>query len=366
MENSTQVQIAPPEKNHKRTKSSVLKSIVAPLNHKRTLSTGQTLSSPTTSENPRPRTEDSERALPILPPHYSHKIQPLAESNNNGDRHKTFQENSIAVSDTPDIHRKPKKSKSSTNLSAFLSRPRSSKSPKKEEVRLARDKENQTPPGSSYTPPTPIWAQFASQTAQDVGPLTEYSTVERWSIDDGVVLYTPKENSPSQQRDSQDSCQTRRPKSAFVPTGPTVASFTETVSKLQKTNGQRLDNLTSPHRPGEQQVDTNTEETAKRRSNDVASTRRRGAKEGEEESSQLESNKTKSGSRVMAAVVAWNGKAKESILEEKDVKLDSQAIESAFEILLVLLSVLSVTVIVLISIGFEECSPQHERQNAIP
>ena len=369
MANSTQVQSVTPGKHHKRTKSSVLKSIVAPLNHKRTPSTGLTLSSPTKSENPRPRTEDSERALPLLPPDRPFKIQPLAESNNNGDRHKLSQENSIAVSDTPDIHRKPKKSKSSTNLSALLSRPRSSKSPKKEEVRLAKDKENQTPPSSSYTPPTPIWAQFASQTAQDIGPFTELSAVERWNIDDGVALYTPKEYSPSKQRDSQDGSQpalTRRPKSAFVPAGPTVASFTATVSKLQKISGDRLDNLSQLAAHNVFDVQPSIEETVQRRSDDDASTRRSGVKEGEEESSQSESNKTKSGSRVMAAVVAWNGKAKESILEEKEVKLDSQAIESAFEILLVLLSVLSVTMIVLTSIGFEECSPEHERQNAIP
>lgn len=64
---------------------------------------------------------------------------------------------------------KPKKSKSATNLAGLLSRPKSMKSLKKqseEAARLAKDKENRTPPSSvtaeSMAPP-PIFAQFTRQ-----------------------------------------------------------------------------------------------------------------------------------------------------------------------------------------------------------
>ncbi|KAK2060706.1 GTPase binding protein Rid1 [Colletotrichum caudatum] len=70
---------------------------------------------------------------------------------------------------------KPKKTKSSTNLTGFLSRPRSTmslnKNPKEEEEegrRSAKDKENRTPPSSTSSadmtgPAPPIYAQFCSQ-----------------------------------------------------------------------------------------------------------------------------------------------------------------------------------------------------------
>ncbi|GKT46431.1 GTPase-binding protein rid1 [Colletotrichum spaethianum] len=69
---------------------------------------------------------------------------------------------------------KPKKTKSSTNLTGFLSRPRSTISLNKtlskeeEERRQAKDKENRTPPSSTSSadmtgPAPPIYAQFCSQ-----------------------------------------------------------------------------------------------------------------------------------------------------------------------------------------------------------
>jgi len=66
---------------------------------------------------------------------------------------------------------KPKKTKSSTNLTGLLSRPRSTKNLHKlatdDAIRDAKDKENRTPVNSSAVDlasmPTPIFAQFSSQ-----------------------------------------------------------------------------------------------------------------------------------------------------------------------------------------------------------
>ncbi|KAK6223765.1 GTPase binding protein Rid1 [Colletotrichum tabaci] len=74
---------------------------------------------------------------------------------------------------------KPKKTKSTTNLAGFLSRPRSTMSLNKnskeeEERRQAKDKENRTPPSSTSSadmtgPAPPIYAQFCSQDLGNTG-----------------------------------------------------------------------------------------------------------------------------------------------------------------------------------------------------
>lgn len=79
---------------------------------------------------------------------------------------------------------KPKKSKSATNLAGLLSRPKSTKNLKKqaeEAARLAKDKENLTPPSSvaaEFTaPPPPIFAQFTtSRVLAEQRPSSEASS----------------------------------------------------------------------------------------------------------------------------------------------------------------------------------------------
>jgi hypothetical protein len=93
---------------------------------------------------------------------------------------------------------KPKKTKSSTNLAAMFGKGRRDKSPVKE----SRDKENTTPPRTSYAqapPRTPIWAEFSSQqevTTTSKVPLND----QRRSVEDEIALYTPQDYSPTKQR----------------------------------------------------------------------------------------------------------------------------------------------------------------------
>ena len=373
MADVTHIQTESIGNTHKRTKSSVLKAIVAPLNHKRSPSVGLSLNSVTKTENRRSYAEGSERAVLALPLDCPHRSQPLAESNNNEDRHNSRQINSIEVFESSDKQRKPKKSKSSTSLSALLSRPKSSKSPKKQEqeVQLATDKENHTPPGSSYAPPTPIWAQFASQTVQDVEPTKDIAAAKRWSIEEVVAPYTSNEYSPLKQKNFHCYGQptlARRPDPSSGYSGSSMKPITDTVSKLQNRSVERLDKLVSQDDHNEQRVHISKEETVDQRVGDTLLSRPFSEKAAEDKGSKPEANKAKCGSRVMAAVVAWNGKTKDSVLEEKEVKevkVDTPAIESAFENLLVLLPVISVLTTVLILTGLEECSPKHERQDEI-
>ncbi|KAI3545788.1 GTPase binding protein Rid1 [Colletotrichum paranaense] len=111
------------------------------------------------------------------------KQQPVADSNRDRSRSPTksafsnmsFKSLAKEARKSRDVSpEKPKKTKSSTNLAGFLSRPRSTMSLNKttkeeEERRQAKDKENRTPPSSTSSadmtggPAPPIYAQFCSQ-----------------------------------------------------------------------------------------------------------------------------------------------------------------------------------------------------------
>lgn len=364
---------APPthaEHHHKRTKSSVLRSIV---NHRRNPSAGAALTS-TKSENQRPATRDSSKALPILPSDHPHANPPFTACGQTADPFRALPKQSVEVYDEekknpsglqirengpvqpqvtvpkkeeaaqnsskPERERKPKKSKSSTNLAAFLSRPKPSKNMQKGDVQVTKDKENQTPPGSTVIAPTPIWAQFASQPEQGVGVATKVPLNHKWKIEDEMALYTPKEYSPSKQKNYNDyerPTLSRRPKSEYFPSGPTAASFAETVARLRKTSTGKNGITTSMggHDTGAQQSSMGKNEKTP---NEVKPLSGRLSEENlglHNESSKTDVPKTKRGSRVMAAVAAWNGKSRERVAETNYADLDTETIESAFENLLV-------------------------------
>ena len=111
----------------------------------------------------------------------------------------------------------------------------------------------------------------------------------------------------------------QRPKSMVIPSAHTLVAYRET----EKRRDAVLDELSSAK--GSQRVSIEA-------SSDQSSIETR--------KSEIESSKpglfmAKRGSRVMAAVAAWNGKDKEVAIEAKNIKLDPQAIESAFESVLV-------------------------------
>lgn len=229
-----------------------------------------------------------------------------------------------------------KKSKSSTGLSALLSRPRSSKGLKEETSRQGKDKENQTPPGSAdLTPPPPIWAQFATQGIQEPARTHKVPLNDRKSIDDEISRYTPKVYSPSKQRDFQPQSRPTlsrrteskpRPKSECLAQRQTRESFAETVSGLRKS--ARNDNTQST---ALSQLEGNGKDKAPYQRSSVEQ------RKISDSSSGPALTVGKRGSRVMAAVAAFNGRTKELPKEPESVpspELDPQAIESAFETLL--------------------------------
>ncbi|TEA18940.1 GTPase-binding protein rid1 [Colletotrichum sidae] len=149
---------------------------------------------------------------------------------------------------------KPQKKKSSTNLAGFLSRPKSTlslhkTSSKDKEERLAKDKENRTPPSSTSSadmtstaggPAPPIYAQFCSQ---DLGSALRDKT----SFDAGSALFgseassnemtglkkpRPKSYHPSTAISKHESIQDLRQKSQVGAREPSASE--RITSKVQR------------------------------------------------------------------------------------------------------------------------------------
>ena len=342
-------------RHHKRTQSAF--RAIIPRSHKPDPAT-----SPGKTENMLPPTRIITRPMPTLNPTHPDAYLPLAEVNQNRERTRSSPRKPVevydeggrmaAVSKSPtkgqrkskerlpkdttkeaEEEKGPKKSKSSRSLSAFLSRPKSSRSLKLDGQHQlqGKDKENLTPPNSAGGIPTPIWAQFATQPLEKLGRTQPVPLNDRWDIQDEMTRYTPQQYSPSKGRnfyDEQPTLSKRpelklRPKSAYLPTSISTSSFAETIS------GLRL-----PHR----KQDRREPEVSHQQSRDMHSSRRSSteSRKVSGDDSQPGLVMAKRGSRVMAAVAALNGNKKESPPETaKPAPLDRKAIESAFEALLV-------------------------------
>lgn len=364
----------------KRTKSSVLKSIM-PGNHQRKPSSKNNNQSSWDDENDGKEDYVHLRNQSILPPDHPHTRQHLREDSGNkktttasskkpvegrkeykstlGENQKMTRSASFKSivginkekpskkKNEKEEENKMKKSKSSTSISAILSRPRSSKGVKAEGTHHQKDKENQTPPSSAGMAPPPIWAQFATQGFEEPSRTTMIPLNDRFALEEQMALYTPRDYSPSKQRNFEEyqkptlsrRAETKpRPKSDCFASGPTASSLADTVSGLRRYGRDKS------------QVDT----SMKQQTGQAADTSRKSFAEEthlSERPSSVEDRKVcndpagsnlplpQRGSRVMAAVAAFNGKAKELPKEPpgdtETVQLDPKAIESAFESLLV-------------------------------
>ncbi|EED24395.1 conserved hypothetical protein [Talaromyces stipitatus ATCC 10500] len=206
-------------------------------------------------------------------------------------------------SDSPDeegsLGKTMKKMKSTASLSAILKR--SNRGRKGEAVTEPKDKENQRPTSEVVSP---IWAQFATQPLEDPKG-NVYVPGSQRSLEEEVSLYTPKQYSPSKQRNFYDHqptlVQKPRPKSDYISSG--TAKVKEMLGQIQRVPSGKQRN---PERQSEFQhsSDSRSIHESKRNSNH-------------------------SGGRVMAAVSALN--AKEADMRKDQ---DSKQIENEFEKLL--------------------------------
>lgn len=362
--------------SRKRTKSSsVLKSLMATRNHKRTPSDGVVLKQPVAYDNDKPY---DPFAAPLLPPNHPHASQRVLgeiqnhsntppvlarSSNTEGNRPKSFHKKTLSsvslrsmvkekeeTDKGEEVNRrrhkdespkKPKKSKSSASISAMFSKSRSVKE-RQEVSQLPKDKENATPSNSAAAGTfTSVWAEFTSQPLQGVKTTTTSVPLnDQRTFVEEIALYTPSDYTPSKQRNFHDyekptlsrrGGQTQRPKSMYLPTSASSSSFMATLSR--KTSNER----TSPppsRGNGAKTPDRICGGQARKSSWDGNLGRRSSlehlgsAREHRREGLAVPMR----GSRVMAVVAAFDGRAKEA---DKKVDLDTKKIDAEFEAVLV-------------------------------
>ena len=376
METTTQAGASPSKHQHKRTTSSVIKSMM-PKTHQRKPSSKDAFIYAVRED----QSGDMPLQNPILPPDHPISRQYLRQGSGNrnpapASQRKsldTQKENNKHVGDTKKMTRSTsfkasmeekargskqktekqevkgmKKSKSSTSLSALLSRPRSStKGAKEEPVRRKNDKENETLYSSAEMAPPPIWAQFATQGFEEPLSTTKVPLNDRFDLEQEVALYTPRNYSPSKQRHfqgpelptlSRRQESKPRPKSECLTSGAASASFTETASDLRRSSRDKGQGSRANQRQLASQDVVSAQKAVPNHRNLNRGSSTEYYKVGGESSHQ-DSTVANRGSRVMAAVAAFNGKSKELPREptqdSPSVKLDANAIESAFEALLV-------------------------------
>ncbi|KAI4642935.1 hypothetical protein J4E93_007004 [Alternaria ventricosa] len=366
---------APSHRRNRSAAAGVLKSIIANKGHKRSPTEGAGLQNNQIA-NP-PYMPVSNFQAPLLPPDHPHSqlraanqtenvltnppsprksrdvnsspkkslhkktlssvsLRSLAKKENKEDKEKPAYKKSFdsrRSQEEAEMGEKPKKTKSSTNLAAMFGGRRRDKSPVKE----SRDKENTTPPRSSHDkapPRTPIWAEFSSQqevTTTSKVPLND----QRRSVEEEIALYTPQDYSPTKQRNFFEVGQPalrpapkERPKSMFAPKSTSTASLLETFSRKRSNERVPLS-------------DTKGNEGRTRESSPVKPARpvlsRASTDTGSKDYS-LNSMapppppaNTKKQNRVMAAVAAFNGKAKQADGAPASAKLDPKAVDAEFE-----------------------------------
>ncbi|KAI9838317.1 MAG: hypothetical protein M1819_005585 [Sarea resinae] len=376
------------ERQHKRSTSSVIKSMMAPRNHRRNLSAGEALTQDSAEDENSNGHHNARKPLPLLPPNHPHSEHAiLGELHHNRDRTRSSPKKSnepkesVAASKGHSLHKKtlssislktlakekekggkskersrdeakstqkrPNRSKSQSSLSALLSRPKSSKG-QHQDSREVRDKENQTPQTPSAAVPPPIWAQFASQPFAETTRTSSIPLNDVKDVDAEVALYTPKAYSPSKQRNfhgmEQPTLTKRgepksRPKSAYLPSSTSTNSLAESFAGLRRTSNSRMHpSVSSRSSSGRQRKSSaphGERAHGERTPGEVQAPSRRSSGASQMLASVPSKEPltiAKRGARVMAAVAALNGKSKEAQKETpKEVKADRKAIEREFE-----------------------------------
>ncbi|KAK2768427.1 hypothetical protein FQN54_000282 [Arachnomyces sp. PD_36] len=333
------------EENRNPYKPSVLKSIIPSKVHKRSPSAGDVALARKMKEN-----SPMGGVGPILPLDHPHAYpqRPLRERGHNSDapnsnrpkrksvekstgkglHQKTKSSVSLksllkdkdkketgdgnTVPEEPPRERKPKKTKSSTSLSAIFKK---SNRGRKDASKQSKDKENQSPAEPAAKPPSPIWSQLATQPLNDGTGSSPMNDRGR-TLDEEMSLYTPRGYSPSKQRNFHDYQQptlTKRP-------GLKPRPISDYISEGNSVTSNRLDSsrrpsLTKGWNKGSSEharkpvgSDTPTNNGERRTSN------------------------PKMGSRVMAAISAFSSREKGEDVR-KDV-MHPREIEGAFEKLL--------------------------------
>jgi hypothetical protein len=218
--------------------------------------------------------------------------------------------------DNRDGRSRMNKKKSSTSLRGLLGKMNRSSKDLSDTV---HDKENLSPPLSAQDPTTSsLWPQNA--------PVSQH-------LDAEIDRYTPKDYSPSKQRDFSAYGQpalsrpssSGRPKSMVIPGSTSFLDMLNRPTSRDRDRAQ-LDSRRSNNSRGSRE----SFEDAKHASN-----RKVSSSSNERPVPKSLVNMPKRGPRVMAAVAAFDEKAREGVLAKDDQKLDLKTVDAAFEAVLV-------------------------------
>lgn len=227
-----------------------------------------------------------------------------------------------------------KKSKSSTNISAYLPKSKTTNVNERQLDQQIRNKENEPPTRKVMDVPPPIWAQFSRKDDGEHSQATKVPLNDTWKVEDEAALYTPQDYSPSKGRifpeePSLKKHSQERPssKGSYFDGSRPVSQLVGTFDRLRKVRSASLKK--------EDVEDVSRDVGPKKRSSRPTT--------AEEEvvgkcSSKPTFGMAKGGSRVKAAVAAFSGKSEKSeqqLLVLKETKPVKSEIESAFEKMLV-------------------------------
>lgn len=333
----------PPHRRNASSKSNILRSLVP---HK---------TRPTEPEvTPTGIAHGRTKSMPFLPPDHPHAAKPKALAERQGNVRspppspsKTpgrASKGTRVATKTQDGSHMAVKSKSSTNLGAVFARlNRSSKD--LSSTTQDKNKENKTPPDTSDGPAeTPIWAQFASGNIAHgklpVRPGTSDSNSSGQSskVYEEIARYTPQEYSPSKQRNFNDSYDlpslrptlNSRPQSTLLYGEGLVGAIGRKVSDARASFEGRGSEESAKRPIAERRSSGDSRNifggrgTVQRKVS-AGSTEHAGVAE--------KLNVTKRSGRVMAAVAAFQGRAKTESTKEEQV-LNPKSVEEAFEAVL--------------------------------
>lgn len=233
----------------------------------------------------------------------------------------------------------PKKSKSSTSLSAMFAK--MNRSSKDLSALVSKDKENATPQSSEDGPlETPIWAQLSTPTGDEETSEARDSKPSSSNIHDEIAKYTPQEYSPSKQRNFNGTLE--QPSLRPTLNGRSRSSYNMAPSGFVGAVARRV----SAHRSS---IEARRSEDSDRRQGKEQSRRVSGdrpvltrwqSSERKVSDSSCEQDPAKDtvtvakrGNRVMAAVAALQGKSKTEHLKQEP-ELDPKLLNEAFETVL--------------------------------
>lgn len=338
-----------PQQSHRRNKSSkFLKSLVS--SKSRPVSPETT---PSSSEHV-VQTAGRTQKIPLLPPDHPH----ASTSRVLGERQFNVQSPPTSPSKQPDKptgtgryrsrsptkpeNSQPKKTKSTTSLSAMFgkinrsSRDLSAYTPQSQ----SQEKENTTPPDSAVEPvDTPIWAQFASPTSDNMRSSQEGANSS--AIREEITKYTPQNYSPGKQRNfnggSSDQPSLRptlrsRPQSTVIT--PTEGSFGGALGRKVSNARASMEARRSQESSGRMSKDDFLRTSAERpKLLHRHSDRQVSGSSTEQPPPKGGLSIAKRGTRVMAAVAALQGKPKSTPAKE-EAALDPKTVDAEFEAVL--------------------------------